>query len=155
MTYPAGWKRPDGRLEDKETFSMKRVAVLVAVEPRMLREALCERLAQETRIAVACEGADPVQVLAAAARIEAGVVVVTSEPAGIPPLASHLFAEFPEITVVGICRESGEIRVHRQVVATATLSPESIERLVAAIISAPAGEAGRPAAISEPASSGF
>jgi hypothetical protein len=122
---------------------MKRVAVLVAVEPRMLREALCERLARETRIAVACEGADPVQVLAAAARIEAGVVVVTSsERAGIPPLATHLFAELPEITVVGICRESGQVRVHRQVVETAPISAESIERLVAAIMSAPAGEAG-------------
>jgi hypothetical protein len=110
------------------------MSVLVAVEPRLLREAICEGLAGDARIAVASEGGDPVEVLASAARIDAGVVIVTSaEPAGIPPLATHLFAEFPEITVIGICRQTGEVRVHRQVVTSETIPVESVERLVAAI----------------------
>jgi hypothetical protein len=118
----------------RKDMDIKQMAVLVAVEPRLLREAICEGLAGDARIAVATEGGDPVEVLASAARIDAGVVVVTSaEPAGIPSLATHLFAEFPEITVIGICRQTGEVRVHRQVVTSETIPVESVERLVAAI----------------------
>ena len=83
---------------------------------------------------VASAGGDPLEVLTSAAHIDAGVVIVTSaEPAGVPPLATHLFAEFPEITVIGICRQTGEVRVHRQVVTSETIPVESVERLVAAI----------------------
>jgi hypothetical protein len=108
--------------------------VLVAVEPQWMREVLCASLARDGRIAVASQAADPLEVLASAARVEAGVVIVTSsESAGIPSLATHLFAEFPEITVIGICRQTGEVRAHRQVVTSRTISAESIDQLVAAI----------------------
>jgi hypothetical protein len=112
----------------------KHVTVLVAVEPPLMRVAICEGLASDARIAVASNGPDPLEVLASAARIEPGVVIVTSsEPAGIPPLATHLFAEFPDITIIGICRQTGQVRVHRQVVTSETIPADSIERLVAAI----------------------
>jgi DNA-binding NarL/FixJ family response regulator len=125
---------------------MERMAVVLAAEPRLFRDALQESLEREPALAVFAASPDPLEVLGAVAQRQASVVVVSSlASSGVPGLATHLFAEFPELVVIGICPDSGRVHVHRQIITTETLAASSVERVVEAI----RGEGARAAAPGE------
>jgi hypothetical protein len=87
------------------------IQVLLAVEPRLLRDALQVLLARHARITVlnVCRDLD---LMFAPDLVRSDVVVATLEPvSGVPPLVMRLLAEFPGLLVVNIelCAERARI----------------------------------------------
>jgi hypothetical protein len=77
--------------------------IVLAVKPRLFSGALRQLLAPYARLKVMDAGCNAIDVLLAVRQHRADIVVATFEPATeIPPLATHLLAEFPNITVVAI-----------------------------------------------------
>jgi len=94
--------------------------VLLAMESPLLRELLFDLLKSEPDIEVVGEATDPVDLLLAIEETGADVVVHTFTDLQQPPgVCSHLFAEYPELVVIGIspdadaacsCRQTVSIR---------------------------------------------
>jgi hypothetical protein len=93
--------------------------VLLAVEPRLLRDSLHSLLARHPRLTVIEQESHTVDILFGVRQYRIDVVVATFEPSSdLPPLVTHLLGEFPDILVVGIelqvqrawtCRNRNEI----------------------------------------------
>lgn len=76
-----------------------------------------------------------VEILVAAGRHRVDVVVATLEPSPrIPPLVTHLLAEFPRMKVVGIDAADQCARVYRDGCRVRTISCVTAEELIRAII---------------------
>ena len=93
---------------------MNSIRVLLAVEPRLLRDALHAVLVRHKRLVVFDEESRTIDVLIRAREHNVDVVILTPEPTvGAPPLVSRLLTEFPNILVVGLNPHEQCARVYR------------------------------------------
>ena len=77
--------------------------VLLVVDLPLLRDALHTLLAQRKELTVVVEEPDNIDILVRTCLHRVDVLVATFESDfGVPPLVTHLLAEFPELLVVGI-----------------------------------------------------
>jgi len=78
--------------------------VVLAIESRMFREALGERLEQTQEVEVVDQATDPVGLLAAVARTAADVVVQALPPHLSGAICAQMQREFPELVVIDVFR---------------------------------------------------
>lgn len=82
---------------------MNPIRVLLAVKPRLLRDALHAVLARHARLMVVDEESNTIDILMGAREHLVDVVIMTLEPTSdVPPLVERLLAQFPEMMVIGI-----------------------------------------------------
>jgi DNA-binding transcriptional LysR family regulator len=109
--------------------------VLLAVEPRLLRDALHSLLAQHPGLTVMDEESHTADVLFVVRQHKADVVVATFEPSSdLPPLVTQLVGEFPEILVVGIELQAHRIWTCRSRTEIRTASDFTVSGLIEAIV---------------------
>lgn len=91
------------------------VRVLLAVEPRLLRDSLRNRIAAESDMEVVDEVFEEVDILLAM-RQQGANVLIHSVPASTEPPAiySHLFVEYPGLVIVGLQAGGQQAYVYRQ-----------------------------------------
>jgi len=113
---------------------VKAIRVLLAVDPRLLRDALHAALARHARLMVIDEESHNIDILIGAREHRADVVIMTVEPtADVPPLVTHLLAEFPEILVVGIHLCGQCVGIYRNHSKVRMLSDLTVSGLIRAI----------------------
>ena len=81
---------------------MRSIKVLLANDPAILREAVRAVIVRQPDMEVVGEILDPLGVLLAAKATEADVVVIGLRDSEEPGLVSHLLAECPQVTVLGL-----------------------------------------------------
>ena len=81
---------------------MRSIKVLLANDPLILREVVREIIARQPDMEVVGEILDPLGVLLAVKETEADVVVIGLRDSEEPGLVSHLLAECPYVTVLGL-----------------------------------------------------
>jgi two-component system chemotaxis response regulator CheB len=84
---------------------MRSIKVLLANDPAILREVLREVIARQPDMEVVGEILDPLGVLLAVKETQADVVVIGLRDAEEPGLVSHLLAECPYVTVLGLAAQ--------------------------------------------------
>ena len=108
--------------------------VVLAVEPSLFSEVLRLRLEKEWGLEVVDVVFDPFDLLLSVAETDADAVVLTvSEPAQTPAIHTHLFAEFPQLLVIGVCSETNQAYVYRGPLDYEQLPDVSLEHLVVAL----------------------
>ena len=113
---------------------MRKVQVLLAVAPRMLRDLLRNRIEAEPDLEVAEAVLDPVDVLLAVKETGADVVLVTVPVSdATPPLCTHLLAEFPGLIVIGLWPEAQSAVAYRNTLDIEPLDGLHYKDLVGAI----------------------
>lgn len=111
---------------------MKRV--LLAVTPQLFRDALRACLEQSTDVEVVGEVANPLELLVAVGDCEADLVIQSWPDDGrMPAICSHLFAEYPDLRIVGITKAGDEVVVCRQVIAATPIREPELQSLLATI----------------------
>jgi DNA-binding NarL/FixJ family response regulator len=112
----------------------RRVRVLLADIPHLLRASL-ERLLQHHRdIEVVETVIDPVELLIAVEDTQADVVVVTLPDSGeMPGICSHLFAEYPQLLILALSSDRTRACIYKQVTAVEQLIDTSEEEILKAI----------------------
>ncbi len=116
------------------------VHVVLAIEQRLYRELLASHLARENDVRVVARVWDEFEV-AAALEILLGeepfsaddpVVVITSidDVERVPAFCSRLLGEFPEVIVIGICWNCGQVRTFQASIDVQEL-PCTLDSLVA------------------------
>jgi len=81
---------------------MRSIKVLLANDPAILREAVRAVIVRQPDMEVVGEILDPLGVLLAAKATHADVVVLGLRDAEEPGLVSHLLAECPQVTILGL-----------------------------------------------------
>jgi DNA-binding NarL/FixJ family response regulator len=81
---------------------MRSIKVLLANDPTILREVVRAIIARQPDMEVVGEILDPLGVLLAAKATQADVVVLDLRGAEEPGLVSHLLAECPQVTILGL-----------------------------------------------------
>ncbi len=110
------------------------IRVLLDVEPGMLRELLSRLLDKQPGIEIAGAARDPVDLLVAVAEADIDMVVQSWKATDqIPEVCTHLFAEYPELEVIGIPPDASCICVCRQGAEVTRLPTGSLNDVVAAI----------------------
>ena len=79
---------------------MRKIKVLLANQPRIMREVMREVIERQPDMEVVGETLDSLGVLLAAKETEADVVVIALRDSEEPGLVSHLLAECPRVTVL-------------------------------------------------------
>jgi hypothetical protein len=104
--------------------------VIVAVRPRLLRDALCEHLSPVARLRILEDDRDGAEILCAVEKHHADAVIATMDPApGLPPLVDLLLDYYPRLHVIGIHPHDQRACSYRTRVVTRTLpefSPSAI-----------------------------
>ena len=114
---------------------MDEVRIVLAARPRLFRDALCDSLAKAGGLLVERVGPGNLDILLGARRSRPDVVIATfaSRP-GIPPLVTHLVAEFPDLLVVGIFLDEGCARLYRHGRPGQLLAGDTLPRIIEAIV---------------------
>lgn len=113
---------------------MRKVQVLLAVAPRMLRDLLRNRIEAEPDLEVVDEVLDPVDILLAVKQTAADVVLVTVPVSdATPPLCTHLLAEFPDLVVIGLWPEAQSAVTYRNTLDIEPLNRAFYKDIVGAI----------------------
>ncbi len=116
---------------------MRKIQVVLAVAPRMLREPLRMLLEGESDFQIADEVLDPVDLLMAVKDTEANVVIMTVPDAeAIPSICTHLLTEFPDLLVIAISSKANQAFTYRSRIDCKPLSGLMFEDVVTAIRSA-------------------
>ena len=77
---------------------------------------------------------EPFDLLRAVKSTEAQAAIVScTENGGMPGICTHLFAQFPSLVIVGVCRKSGRTYVWKQVVSTRRLKSLTLDSLLSEI----------------------
>lgn len=84
---------------------MKTIKVLLANRPRMMREVVKEIIEQQSDMEVVGEVLDPLDILVAVRGTEADAVILGLRGSEEPGLCSHLIAEYPNLTILGLASE--------------------------------------------------
>lgn len=104
---------------------MKKIKVLLANKPRILRESLKDLIQGQPDMEVVAEVFDPVELLLKVGETHADVVLVElPDAAKDPGICSHLLAEYPEVLILAVSSGSGRAFLYRQ-----TLSRQPIEQI--------------------------
>ena len=86
---------------------MKKIRILLANRPRMMREVLRELIRRQEDMEVVGEALDPLDILVAVRGTEADAVILGLRGCEEPALCSYLLAEFPHLTMLGLISERG------------------------------------------------
>lgn|SRR2546425_9468785 len=81
---------------------MSTIKVLLANRPRILREVVRDVIERQPDMEIVGEVLDPLGVLLAAKETESDAVVIGLQDSEEPGLLSHLLAECPHMTVLGL-----------------------------------------------------
>lgn len=92
--YRGGRNAEDGRV--------KKIRILLANRPRMTRELLKEIMESQPDMEMVGEVLNPVDLLVAVRETEADAVILALQDSEEPGLTSHLLAEYPDLTIVGL-----------------------------------------------------
>jgi len=86
---------------------VKKIKILLANRPRMMRELVRELIERQKdeEMEVVGEVLDPLDILVAVREMEADAVILAMRDSEEPGLCSHLLAEYPDLTIVGIASE--------------------------------------------------
>ena len=114
---------------------MNQIRVLLAVEPRLLRDALHTVLVRHAELVVMDEEPRNIGILVGARKHSVDVVVATFEAASeISPLVTHLLGEVPEMLVVGIELREGRVRTYRNPHEMRTVPDFTLSAIIRAIL---------------------
>jgi DNA-binding NarL/FixJ family response regulator len=110
------------------------IRVLLAVEPRLLREALAAVLAQHNGLMLINAQYNSIDKLIRALKHQVDVVILTCEPTSdVPALVRRLLAQFPDLSVIVIHPHKqciGIYRINEQVHMASELSLSGIIRSI-------------------------
>jgi DNA-binding NarL/FixJ family response regulator len=81
---------------------MSEIRILLAQLPQIMRETIRHAVDLQSDMAIVGEYPNPLELLLAARELEAAAVIVAIENSEMPGWCSHLFAEFPHITILGL-----------------------------------------------------
>jgi DNA-binding NarL/FixJ family response regulator len=81
---------------------VRKIRVLLANHPQMMREVLTEMIRRQEDIDLVGEVLEPLDVLVAVREMRADAVVLALEECEEPGLCSHLLAEYPDLTILGL-----------------------------------------------------
>lgn len=84
---------------------MKKIKVLLANRPRMMREVFREIIERQSDMEVVGEVLDPLDILMAVREMEADAVILAVKDSEEPGLCSHLLSENPNLTILGLTSE--------------------------------------------------
>ena len=84
---------------------MKKIRVLLANRPRMLREVLREIIEDQPDMEVVGEVLDPLDLLMAVRNMKADAVILAVKDSEEPGLCSHLLAEYPNLAILCLALE--------------------------------------------------
>lgn len=84
---------------------MKKIRVLLANRPRLMREVMREILESQPDMEVVGEVLDPLGLLVAVREMEADSVVLALRDSEESGLRSHLLAEYPNLTILCLASE--------------------------------------------------
>lgn len=98
---------------------MKKIRVLLANRPRMMREVVRKTIEHQEDMKVVGEVLDPLGLLMAVRKTGADVVILALKGSEEPGLCSHLLAEYPNLTILGLAPQGesafiDQLRPHRQ-----------------------------------------
>jgi DNA-binding NarL/FixJ family response regulator len=109
--------------------------ILLAVEPRLLRDALSIALEQHPRLLVSEHYSRSIDVLAEARQRRIDVVMMNVRQATETPiLVKRLLAEFPQTVVIGILSGEERALIYRFDAETRLLTDVSVSGLIGAVI---------------------
>lgn len=81
---------------------MKKIRVLLASRPRMMREVVRKTIEHQEDMKVVGEVLEPLELLVAVRDMEADAVILDLEEYEEPALCSHLLAEYPNLTILSL-----------------------------------------------------
>ena len=95
---------------------VKKIRVLLANRPRMMREVVREIVESQQDMEVVGEVLNPVEVLVAVREAKPDAVILALKDSEEPGLCSHLVAEYPNLTILGLAPDgrTALIRPRRQ-----------------------------------------
>ena len=111
-----------------------RARVLLALEPDMFREILADTLEREEDIELVGEVDDPVDLLLAVEETQADVVLHSFPESGdLPAICTHLFAEHPDLRIIGLSPDGELAYACQQKITVRPLAHAGIEDLLCEI----------------------
>jgi DNA-binding NarL/FixJ family response regulator len=120
----------------KEILAMKSTRVILANEPRLLREMLRRALARAPGLEIVDEVADPVRLLPSVENSKARWVVVSLWPAERLPVAlDTLLVENPMTCLLGMAPDGSRARIKCAGQAELNLPGLSLDQLIAVLCS--------------------
>ena len=106
--------------------------MVLALEPRILVDVLRSAVKDEPDMQVVSEASDPVELLLAVQeQVPDVVVLMLSDHGRLPPIGTHLLAEFPELLIIGITSRGERVVSFRNAVRTEQHSLGSVRQLIA------------------------
>jgi len=99
-----------------ERSPVKKIKIVLANRPRMMREVVKQMIDSQPDMEVVGEVLDPVDLLVAVRDTQADAVILDLEDSKEPGLTSHLLAEYPNLTILGLAAngKTAFIRPRRQ-----------------------------------------
>ena len=113
---------------------MSDTKVLIALAPgsTLLREALCICLKRRPGIRLVGEVFDPIDLLVAVGATGADVVIHSDGAAETPAVYTHLFDEYPAVTVVRLTADHEKALLYRREIVISPF-PAAIDHLISTI----------------------
>jgi DNA-binding NarL/FixJ family response regulator len=88
-------------------WCVEKITILLADLPQMLREIIQDIIARQPDMEIRGEFSNPLELLLAAKEIGVDAVIVELQDSQEPGLCSHLFAECPTVTILGLASADG------------------------------------------------
>jgi DNA-binding NarL/FixJ family response regulator len=121
----------DGATFMEYLSDLARTKVLLGVDAFLFCDLLSELLSDEPDFEVVGHSADPIDLLAQVGELNADCVMLSWPASGdVPEICSHLFAEYPNLLVIGISPEGGNIFICRQSSSVARYSSHCLEEML-------------------------
>jgi hypothetical protein len=109
--------------------------VLLGVGPPLLRDMLHTMLVEHGRFLVIDVEPRTIDVLVETRRCRVDVVIATLEQGSdVPPLVTHLLAEFPEVLVVGVSLREQSARIYHRNRVARTIADFTFAAIVQAVL---------------------
>ena len=85
-----------------EKLFSRRVGILLANRPRLRREIVRKIIERQSDMDILGEVLNPIDLLVTVGETKADVVIVALENSKRPALCTHLLAEYPNLTILGL-----------------------------------------------------
>ena len=110
---------------------MSGIRLILALDAQILADLLRSTFSDEPDIDVVFETNDVLDLLLATRQHEPHLVVMTVSPQGrLPPIGTHLLAEFPALLVVGITSEGERVFTFRNTIRTEHHALDDVRGLI-------------------------
>ena len=110
------------------------IKVLLANEPEEFRKRLKTLIQEQEDMKVVGEVLDPIELLLTVNETQADVVILTlPDPGGELGIATHLFAEFPQVLVLAISPVCEQAFLYQQIISREQLPGKSGEDVLVAL----------------------